>query len=109
MLTTGEITRIKSELGFNVLSLGAEPYVGVTQYFEQIAIPNLQAGAVTTSSTAVTAVADGSTATPVTLTVASATGIAMFDRVIVDVDDAIEMATVRAVSGLSVTVILRLA
>lgn len=106
MLTTGEITRIKSELGFNVLSLGAEPYVGVTQYFEQIAIPNLQAGAVTTSSTVVTA---SGTPAPVTLTVVSATGIAMFDRIIVDVDNSIEMATVRAVSGTSVTALLSLA
>lgn len=35
-LTTAELTRIKAELGFNVLQSGAEPYIGVTLLFEQI-------------------------------------------------------------------------
>lgn len=108
-LLDSELARIKAELGFNLLGIGAEPYIGITRFFEQIAIPNLSAGAVTTSSTTVTAVADGASVTPVTLTVDSATGIAMFNRVVIDVDDLTEMATVRAVSGSTITVALRLA
>lgn len=102
-LLDSEIARIKAELGFNLLSVGAEPYVGVTRYFEQVAIPNLNTAAVTTSATAVTA---ASSPTVTTLTLTSATGVDMFARVVVDVDDAAEMATVRSVSGNTISVAL---
>lgn len=108
-LLDSELARIKAELGFNLLGIGAEPYIGVTRFFEQIAIPNLSAGAVTTSSTTVTAVAEGASVVPVTLTVDSIDGILMFARVVIDVDDLTEVATVRAVSGSTITVALRLA
>lgn len=106
-LLDSELARIKAELGFNLLLVGAEPYVGVTRYFEQIVVPNLSAGAITTSSTTVAVPPAGSPPTPVTLTLASATGFAMLNTVIVDVDDAQETATVQNVSGLTITVILR--
>lgn len=96
-LLTSELQRLKFELGFNQLNVGAEPYIGVTRYFEQIVLPNLNAGAITTSATQVLAGAG-----PTTLTVVSAVGINMFDRIIVDVDDAQEQATVQSVSGNSV-------
>lgn len=109
-LLDSELARIKAELGFNVLNVGAEPYVGVTRYFEQVVVPNLNSAAIATSSTAVTAVtpvAPGSTSpTPVDLTLSSATGFAMFARVVVDVDELAEMATVRSVTGSTINVAL---
>jgi hypothetical protein len=103
VLSQADVQRIKQELGFNQLTLGAEPYIGVTRFFEQVAIPSLNAGALTTSSTAVTA---ASAPTPVALTVASAVGLAMFDQVYIDVDAAMERATIQAVSGSTITVLL---
>jgi len=105
-LTSAEVRRIRYELGYNVLAVGAEPYVGVTQLFEQVIQPYLTAGASTTSSTAVVA---SSTGAPVTLTLASATGFNVFDRAVVDVDGRQEFATVSAVAGSTITVQLSLA
>lgn len=102
-LTTSELRRIKSELGYNVLASGAEPYIGVHAVFEQVVQTYMTAGASTTSSTAVTA---ASAPTPVTLTLASATGFAAFDRVVVDVDDRMEVATVSVVSGSTIVLLL---
>lgn len=102
-LLTSEVRRIKFELGFNVLALGAEPYIGISQLFEQVIQPYLTAGSSTTSSTAVTA---ASTPTPVTLTLASASGVSAGDRVVVDVDARQEAATVMALAGSTITVLL---
>jgi hypothetical protein len=103
-LTTGELDRVRGELGYNLLNTGAQPYIGVHAVFEQVIQPYLREGADTTSSTVVAASASGSL---VTLAVASATGIALHDRVAVDVDDAFEMATVRSIVGTSVGVVLK--
>lgn len=99
-LLTSELRRIKAELGYNVLASGAEPYIGVHAVFEQVVQTYCTAGAVTSSSTAVTA---ATSPTPVPLTLVSATGFSLFDRVVVDVDDRQEIATVSLVSGLAVT------
>jgi hypothetical protein len=107
-LLQSELDRIKAELWFNLLQVGAEPYVSITRYFEQIVLPNLSAGALTSSPTQVTAVAPGSPAAPVTLTLASAVGFSTLSRVIIDVDDLQEAATVQAVSGATITLPLRL-
>lgn len=103
-LTTGELARVKAELGYNVLTVGAEPWIGVSALFSQVIQPYLAEGADTTASTTVVASAAGAF---VTLTVASATGVQLHERIAIDVDDAFEMATVRSVSGTSVGVILK--
>ena len=103
VLSQADLQRVKQELGFNQLAVGAEPYIGVTRYFEQIVLPNLNAGALTTSSTAVTA---ASVPTQVAITVGSVVGLAMFDQVYVDVDAAMERATIQAVAGSTITVLL---
>lgn len=105
-LTDNEVSRIKAELGYNLLSIGAVPYIGITQLFEQVVQPYLASGVNTTSNTTVTA---ATSATPVTLTLASATGFASLARVVVDVDDREEVATVQAVSGSTITLLLKLA
>lgn len=102
-LLASEVARLKYELGFNVLSVGAEPYIGVSVLFEQVIAPYLTGGASTTSSTTVAA-ADVPTIT--TLVLASAVGIAVGDALIVDVDSFQERATVRSLSGVNASVAL---
>lgn len=105
-LLTSELQRLRFECGYNALAAGAEPYVGVTAIFDQVVATYLTAGASTTSSTTVTA---ATSPTPVTLTLASSSGFATFARVWVDVDARQESATVQAVSGATITVLLSLA
>lgn len=104
-LTSGEVQRIRFELGYNVLSANAEPYIGVTSLFDQIIQPYLTAGASTTSSTAVSASASP---TPRTLSLANAVGFAAGDRVVVDVDSRQEAVTVQSVSGSNIIALLSL-
>lgn len=87
-----------------MLSVGAEPYIGVTSLFETVIVPNLAAGANTTSSTAVTA---ATAPTLASLTLASGTGFSAGDRIVVDVDGAQEVATARSVSGATLTLFLQ--
>lgn len=104
-LLDSEIQLIKYELGYNVMSIGAIPYIGIVAVFEQVIKPYTLAGATTTSSTTVT-----SSATPqlVSLTLASATGFSAGDRAVVDVDGRQESATVESVSGSTISVLLSL-
>lgn len=102
-LTDSEIMEAKFHTGWSVLEAGAEPYIGIASAFDTVIQAYTEAGASTTSSTAVTA---ASTATPATLTLASATGFALFDRVVIDVDDRQEEATVQSVSGSDIVVLL---
>ena len=103
-LLTSEIQRIKYELGYNTLTINAEPYIGIVRIFENVVQEYMQGGATTTSSTSVTASTSGAFAT---LTLASATGFTAGDRVVVDVDDVQEFATVKSLSGSTISVFLR--
>lgn len=103
-LLTSEITRIKAELGYPLLSSSAEPFVGIVAIFEQVIQPYLLAGATTTSSTTVVA---ASSPTPVTLTLASVTGVTTGGRLVVDVDARQETATIQSLSGSTVVVMLQ--
>jgi hypothetical protein len=100
-LLDSEVTRIKQELGFNLLTIGALPYIGHASIFEQVIQPYLEAGATTTSATAVTA---ATSYTPVAITLASATGFSAGDRVVIDVDTRQEIATVQSITGAAITV-----
>ncbi len=102
-LLTSEVARLKYELGFNLLAVGAEPYIGVAALFEQVIQPYLLGGAMTTSSTTVAA---ASTPTAVSLALASAAGISVGDALIVDVDSLQERATIRSLSGVTAGVLL---
>ncbi len=99
--TQHEIWRIKAELGYNLLSTGADVWVGVHQIFETVINDNIEAEVSTTSSTSVSSASDP---TPVTLTLASASGFATNDRVFVDVDSRQENATIQSLSGSDITV-----
>lgn len=102
-LLDSEIARIKWHLGYNLLSVGATPYIGVAAVFEQVIQVYLEGTASTTSATSVTA---ASTPTPVTLTLVSATGFNPSDKVVIDVDSRQERVTVQSVSGSTISVIL---
>lgn len=102
-LTNGELDRIRVELGYNVLNVGAEPYIGVAAIFSQVIQPYMREGLDTTSSTTVVAAPGGAA---VSLTLGSVTGIAAHDHIAVDVDGAFEYATVRSVAGSVVSVFL---
>lgn len=104
--STSELARIKAELGYNLLLVGADVYVGVTQLFEQVVNGFISAEVATTSATTVTA---SDSPTPVALTLASAVGFAAGDQVVVDVDSRRERATIAALSGSIATVQLSLA
>jgi len=104
-LLNSELQRVRYELGYNVLAAGAEPYISYVAIFDKVVQTYLNAGAKTTSTTAVTA---ASAATPVALTLTDATGFTAGDRVVVDVDARQEWATVTLVSGSAITVPLKL-
>jgi hypothetical protein len=101
-LLNSELDRIRAELGYNVLNVGAEPYIGVQAIFSNVVQTYMREGAGTTSATAVTA---STTGTPklVTITLASATGVSLLDKIAVDVDEQLEMTTVRGISGAAIT------
>lgn len=104
-LLDSEIQRIKFELGYNLLNIGAVPYVQHMFVFEQVIQPHLLGGAVTESSTPVTASVPA-VPTPVTLTLADATGFHVFDNIYVDIDTQQESAVVRQVTGNTIVVYL---
>lgn len=107
-LLDAELDRIRYECGYNLLNVGAEPYIGVAAIFSQVIAPYMRAGASTTSATSVSA-STSSLGSLASLTLASATGFSAGARIWVDVDDYQEEATVRSVSGLVVTCYLKLA
>lgn len=102
-LLTSELTRLRFELGYNMLGVAAEPYVEYHAAFDRVVAQYLQAGAKTTSSSVVSASTPPS---PVTLTLASATGFSAGDAVVVDVDGRQERARVQALSGSTITLLL---
>lgn len=114
-LLPSELDQIRYELGWNLLTVGATPYIGIAAIFDRVVQPYLSGGLVTSSSTAVTA---GSTG-PVTLTLAAVNGtdpqgnpvsIHVGDRVVIDVEYNQESAVVQAVDiNAQITLPLRLA
>lgn len=105
-LLDSEVDRIRFECGYNLLEVGAEPYIGVSALFDQVVQRYLRDGAATTSTTAVTA---ATSPTAVALTLADATDFAAGQRIVIDVDGSQETATIRSISGSAVTVLLSLA
>ena len=95
-LSAAELLRIRAELGFNVLSNGAEPFIGITSLFDTVIAQYMTAGAATTC---VELVAVAGTTTPASITLASATGFAQGARVWLDVDDRLESTTVQSLAG----------
>jgi len=114
-LLESEIELIKYELGWNTLSVGSEPYVGIAAIFNQVVQPYLLSGLITSSATVVTAT---TSPTQVALTLAAVSGtntqgtavsVHVGDRLVIDVDSAQESAIVESISGNNVTLRLSLA
>lgn len=104
-LLDSEIQRIRYELGFATLTVNAEPYISFVSIFTQIIQKFLQAGALSSSATAV--VSSGVLG-PFDLTLTDPTGFSLGDRVFVDVDDFQESATIRHITGSTIGVYLKL-
>lgn len=111
-LLTSELDLIRYELGWNELTVGAEPYIGVAAIFDRVVAPYLRSGLITSSSTVVAA---AGTPTRRTLTLAAISGtntqgdavaVHVGDRLIIDVDSLQESATVESMSGNTVDVLL---
>ena len=98
-----ELDRIRFETGWNLLAVGAEPYIGVAAIFDRVIQPNMRSGALTTSSTAVP---ESTNPAVRTLTLASGTGFETGCRVVVDVDDRQEVVTAQSVTGASLVAVL---
>lgn len=102
-LLDSEVTRLRYELGYPLLTTGAEPWIGIASAFDNVIQPYLRSGASTTCATAVTA---ATTPTPVSLTLTSATGFAAGARVVIDVDDRQEIVTVQSLAAPVIVVAL---
>jgi len=102
-LLDSEIARIRYELGFHVLTTEAMPYVGTVNVFEQVLQQWAEAGATTTSSTAVSSSSAGSL---LNLTLASATDFSAGDKIVVDIGARQETTFVQSLSGSVVSVLL---
>lgn len=101
-LTDDELARIRVELGDHVLDAGALPYADYRAVYVIVRDHVVSSSVTPTSSeTAVDA------AGPTTLTLASVTGLSVGSRVQLDVDDARETVTVRAVVGSTISVLCR--
>ena len=100
-LSDAELYRLRAELGDNVLEVAASPYLGIRSVWtviqDNLAAPSIQ----TTTATAVTAAGAAS------LVLTSATGFAAGQRVVLDVDEAREVVTVRAISVATISVLCR--
>lgn len=96
MLLASELVRVKIELGYNALLIGAEPYIGTSQLFEQVIAQYMSAGA---SSTSTTLCAQMLGPTIQQITLASALNFNVGDKVAVDVDARYEQARIEQITG----------
>lgn len=112
-LLQSELQLIRYELGWNNLSTGAEPYIGIAAIFDRVVAPYLRSGLITSSATAV-AVGAGQTALVLTATTGTdtqgaAVAVHVGDRLVVDVDARQELAIVESMMGSTVTLLLSIA
>lgn len=103
-LLDSEVWRIKAELGFALVEVGAEPYISYVALFDSVIQPFLNSGATTTSSTNVAAAGSPTLAS---ITLASETGFSAGARVSLDVDSFNETATIRTLTGAVATLFLQ--
>ena len=101
--STSQLERIKAELGYNVMQVGADPYIGVHQIFEVVIQTNIAAEITTTTVMSVAITVAASPTTNV-LSLVSVTGFAAGARVFIDVDTRKENVTIQALAGNDITV-----
>ena len=94
-----ELDRIRAELGYNLLNVGAEPYIGVQAIFTNVIQRYCREGLDTYTSTPI------GEAGYVTLALNEVDNtLTMMTRVAIDVDGLFEMVTVRAVDYANKTI-----
>lgn len=101
-LTDDEMMRVRAELGAHLLSSTAEPLIGTSPLWAVIR-DNVVSSSVSPTTSATTV----STAGPVVLTLASATGYVAGQSIQIDCDAERETVTIRNVSGSTISVICR--
>lgn len=99
-----ELWRIRRELGYPAVTIGALPYIDIVSIFEQVILPYTESGADTISTTVVDAT---SVPTLVRLDLQSAVGFNAYDKVFVDVDGMQEYATVQSADTTSIVLALQ--
>lgn len=94
VLTNTEVERLRGHLGYGMIQVGGYPWTpdGFFELFYNVIAQYLSSAAETTATTAITA------NTIAVVTPASMTGIAVNERLIVDVADDAEIVTVKAVT-----------
>jgi hypothetical protein len=102
--TTQELYRLRRETGYHLLTVASLPYIGYTPVFESVINECIDAEVSTTASLSVAAV---TSPVPVSVTLASATGFAAGDRVVVDVDSRAEVVTIQALAATVATLQLQ--
>ena len=101
-LTDDEMARVRAEVFDNVLDAQATFYFDVRSIYDVISA-NVVSSLVSPTSSATTVSAAG----PTTLTLASVSGLSAGMKVQLDCDGARETVSVRAVSGLTISVVCR--
>lgn len=101
-LTDDELARIRAEVGDHILATDAEPYFG-SQHVYTVIRDNVSSSSVaaTTSSTTVSA------AGPTSISVASAAGLVVGQKIQLDSDGSRETVSIRSISGTTLSVICR--
>lgn len=97
--TSQEVEDLRFHLGYGNIGIGAYPSTpdGFYELFTQVVAPNLNEGATTTGTTPVTSTGIA------TVTVVSMTGIAVYERLAVDVGADEEIVVVQAVTSTAFT------
>jgi hypothetical protein len=98
-LLDSELQRIRYELGYNVLSVGAEPYISYVAVFDMVVQRYLNAGAKTSSLTYCAPPADPSTPELHTIVLADATGFEEGQRIWLDAGARQECVDLVSLSG----------
>lgn len=96
---------MRYELGYNILSAGAEPYISYVAIFDKVIQVYINPSAITTSTTAVPAAGQP---TQQTIVVANPSVIVAGDTVVIDVDSHQEVVTAESIAGSNLTVYLAL-
>lgn len=97
--TDSELQRVKLELGYNLLEIGAEPFIGHSALFDVVQ-ENLPDEVATTATGTVAA-------GYATITLASATGFATGDRVFVDVGSRKELIVIQNLASTSLSAVFK--
>lgn len=103
MLLESEVKRCRDELGYNVLAIGAEPYITTSAVFNQVIKLYTIGSAQSTSVSLITAAPPRVGPQLTTITLVDATGFFTGDNVAVDIDARYEQGRIEQITGNVIT------